>query len=1643
MKLRLLACLVVLIASTLAVAGPVEIAVNGTQGGTTYLAGPKGVAQSARVRLPMLAAGQDVTVLTDGVSLQGGLGIVVRGDFKDPTKPIVIKLKADASVGWTGTHSFSGPVVMTGTMQVPSATTLPETCSASPAEVYVDTDAPSGQRLFVCESNNTWVPILTTEFRSGSGIKLYETDDSNWIAITTPALAANWTLVLPQDDGDPGDVLCVPSGDGVTDWCTPGGGGDITQVWTGTNSDISALTAAPGDTFDAGSADSSKPATRSTSQPGTCTEGQLHQDTDSGGSELYVCTATNTWVKLQSSFAGGTNTQLLRGVTGSDPIWQNKDVADVRDFGVVCDSVTDYTTQIQAAIDSLPDGGVVDFPQGSCVFSSITVPQGITLRGKGPVQSNDGTILRCSNLTGVCINVTGPDTRITGFSLKTTTPPTSGNVFIDYPNSTAGRGSLDHLFWISGGFNTAIRATVAGPRISNTTIFTGNGDWRAVHLINSIEARLDNVFINTGATNSIYAAIDIESTTGTVDTLIMNGVTVATGGADMRALWIHGGSGSTEPRWIYIGESSFEGGTGSPTMPAIDIDSGRSITFTGSQIVAGKYAFNVDGGKNIRVVGSTIGNSTQHGLYHNADADLELTNTSVVDSSTSSANTYSGVYLTANSRNFRMRGGVLGNGFLHATNSQKYGAEILANARSYVFEGVRFSGNTTAPLIENIGTNSGIIDRNVMNFGAVCDGSTDDYTAVQAAINSLPSRGGVVEFPMGTCRVNSQLVLDNKQGIILRGSGGRQTSSVASLLSMHVSGSGSAISAKVMSGFKIIDLGIRNGHASFTGTLLDVSGTNGVGDTTFVGIDNAYILDIGGGVRSSTLLSLDRAHTVQIKDTRFQYGGTAILGKASSGSYSNTVSITGSYFWQQDVAPIKNPGDSWVIQGNTFEARADNTSVAITHDSGVTGRGHFISGNIFNDSTTGSSAWITTASTGVNITGNLFAGHTSGSEIGIDIDANTFAGTISNNTFVNLGVGVDCWQNGAVQNMPNQIVGTNTFTTVTTPLGPGCGASSSARAVNVMDFGAKCDGTDDSTALQNAINAVCPTNKAGGTIYIPAKTCYFSTTLTGCNGLAIIGSESSERASYSLTAPHELAYTGTGTGIDLSNTAGVRMSGVRLSATSASFSSGTLLKLDGGSYFWFDRVYFQATSQSGAATSKAISAKNVVGLWIDGSVFARFGYHIYGRSIAGDYTNVVNVTNTAFYQSEVCSVQNMGDTWNLTGNWWQQQGYNNDQSWMVCHGSGICSRGLVFSGNMTVDQPNGPTVAEVSICGEGAQVTGNFFGGNLTQDALNFSEPCNGCVVSGNWFTAFDEAISYTGTGSNSVKQSILGNSYTTVTNTPYYGFYRNPSLGTILNEPSYVYINFDTDNNSNTDFIIFGSGARDNGSTFQFGFSEAYASFYRGNDLRLWETDNTNYVQLSVPTLSADWTWTLPPDDGSAGYLMRTDGSGVSTWTPVVQAATGYAVIDSTTGSAGNRVLELKNSNVTNTPTEATFIARTTTTDGTQTSVTFEQPGVASGEVVRFKADVVARCTGGASCGTAVGGTYTVTWACINVGGSTSILGAADIDVEQESASIAATWAVTGDCDDTSDTGRLRVTGAATSNITWLSVIKRLAVTS
>ena len=53
---------------------------------------------------------------------------------------------------------------------------------------------------------------------------------------------------------------------------------------------------------------------------------------------------------------------------------------------------------------------------------------------------------------------------------------------------------------------------------------------------------------------------------------------------------------------------------------------------------------------------------------------------------------------------------------------------------------------------------------NVKDYGATGDGTTDDTTSIQAAINAVTS-GGVVYFPSGTYRIARTTGTDDRWGL--------------------------------------------------------------------------------------------------------------------------------------------------------------------------------------------------------------------------------------------------------------------------------------------------------------------------------------------------------------------------------------------------------------------------------------------------------------------------------------------------------------------------------------------------------------------------------------------------------------------------------------------------------------------------------------------------------------------------------------------------------------------------------------------------------------------------------------------------------------------------------------------------------------
>lgn len=103
-----------------------------------------------------------------------------------------------------------------------------------------------------------------------------------------------------------------------------------------------------------------------------------------------------------SSFVGFT--QSGTGAVTRTAQRKMRDVVSVKDFGAVGDGVTDDTAAIQAAVNSMTEGGILHFPTGRFrLTNEITIPPvgGLILQGSGgndftfgsPVPSGDGTFI--------------------------------------------------------------------------------------------------------------------------------------------------------------------------------------------------------------------------------------------------------------------------------------------------------------------------------------------------------------------------------------------------------------------------------------------------------------------------------------------------------------------------------------------------------------------------------------------------------------------------------------------------------------------------------------------------------------------------------------------------------------------------------------------------------------------------------------------------------------------------------------------------------------------------------------------------------------------------------------------------------------------------------------------------------------------------------------------------------------------------------------------------------------------------------------------------------------------------------------------------------------------------------------------------
>lgn len=137
-----------------------------------------------------------------------------------------------------------------------------------------------------------------------------------------------------------------------------------------------------------------------------------------------------------------------------------------------------------------------------------------------------------------------------------------------------------------------------------------------------------------------------------------------------------------------------------------------------------------------------------------------------------------------------------------------------------------------------------------------------------------------------------------------------------------------------------------------------------------------------------------------------------------------------------------------------------------------------------------------------------------------------------------------------------------------------------------------------------------------------------------------------------------------------------------------------------------------------------------------------------------------------------------------------------------------------------------------------------------------------------------------------------------------------------------------------------------------------------------------------------------------------------------------------------GNRVMTLSSIASNDDPTEDVYQNKVLTTTATQTTLhTFTIP---ASTTYSIEATVVARRTGGSSGTAEDGARYKITAAYKNVGGTATLIGAVTvISSAEDQGAWDATFDVTG------ATARVRVTGAANNNISWVMTARTYAVSS
>jgi hypothetical protein len=213
---------------------------------------------------------------------------------------------------------------------------------------------------------------------------------------------------------------------------------------------------------------------------------------------------------------------------------------------------------------------------------------------------------------------------------------------------------------------------------------------------------------------------------------------------------------------------------------------------------------------------------------------------------------------------------------------------------------------------------------NVMDYGAVGDGSNDDTSAIIATIAALPAHGGVVYFPPGVFRVTSTITIDGAaRPVIIQGSGQGTNGSSTRILWVGGASPVFVVPATGPAGMGFRDLMIDNAG---TGTIaIQVDGVNSFTTKHVLIYPQVPFSDCGIALGTTVNVVNAALHDTMIRD--------CVIGMRADGVGSHIYGV-GFRCVQNSAAGLvlgtaSKTVDSAHFYGGTFEGKAGSTAVRV------------------------------------------------------------------------------------------------------------------------------------------------------------------------------------------------------------------------------------------------------------------------------------------------------------------------------------------------------------------------------------------------------------------------------------------------------------------------------------------------------------------------------------------------------------------------------------------------------------------------------------------------------------------------------------------------------------------------------------------